>query len=218
NNNSTYDASGDNYQNFQALTTTVQKGVSYQLKIKTFGTELLGRIAWLDINGDNVFNNTNENILPPQAPTAGTTNHIISIPCTGINGNVRLRVMVTNGTPSANACNTSAYVSGEIEEYTINVAGTGFGNWVGGTNDWCTASNWACNTVPNGSIDVTIPATAAQINLSCDATCRNINFQTAPPFFGSNGINTNGFKLNVKGNWSVTPSVNSNVSIVDPTV
>lgn len=218
NNNSTYDASGDNYQNFQALSTTVQKGVSYQLKIKTFGTELLGRIAWLDINGDNVFNNTNENILPPQAPTAGTTNHIISIPCTGINGNVRLRVMVTNGTPSANACNTSAYVSGEIEEYTINVAGTGFGNWVGGTNDWCTASNWACNTVPNGSIDVTIPATAAQINLSCDATCRNINFQTVPPFFGSNGINTNGFKLNVKGNWSVTPSVNSNVSIVDPTV
>jgi hypothetical protein len=218
NNNSTFDVNGDNYQNFQAITSTVQKGFSYQLKIKTFGAALLGRVAWIDLNGDNSFSGPGENILLPQSPTAGTTTHIITIPCTGINGTVRLRVMVTDGTPSSDPCAVSGYNSGEIEEYTLNIAGTGFGVWVGGTNDWCLPSNWACNTVPNGSIDVTIPVGAVQIQLNCNATCRNINFQTAPPFFVSNGLNTNGFKLNVKGNWSVSGAVNSTVTIVDPTI
>lgn len=217
NNNSTYDSNGDNYQNFQAITSTVQKGLSYQLKIKTFGTALLGRVAWIDLNGDNSFNGPGENILLPQSPVAGTTTHIITIPCTGINGTVRLRVMVTDGTPSADPCDVTGYASGEIEEYTLNIAGTGYGSWIGGTNDWCLPSNWACNTVPNGSIDVTIPAGSAQIVLNCNATCRNINFQTSAPYFVGNGINTNGFKLNVKGNWSLTGSANSTTSILDPT-
>ena len=218
NNNSTYDSNGDNYQNFQAINTTVQKGLSYQLKIKSFGTALLGRVAWIDLNGDNDFADAGENILLPQAPIAGTSNHIITIPCTGINGIVRLRVMVTDITPSANPCDIVGYNSGEIEEYALNIGGTGYGNWIGTTNDWCLPSNWACNTVPNGSIDVNIPIGSAQISLNCNATCRNINFQTAPPYFIANGINTNGFKLNVKGNWSVTGSVNANVTIIDPSI
>ena len=218
NNNSTYDSNGDNYQNFQAISSTVQKGFSYQLKIKTFGVALLGRVAWIDLNGDNSFNGPGENILLPQSPTAGTTTHIVTIPCTGINGTVRLRVMVTGGIPSADPCDVTGYNSGEIEEYTLNIAGTGYGAWVGGTNDWCLPSNWACNTVPNGSIDVTIPVGAVQIQLNCNATCRNINFQTTAPYFVSNGLNTNGFKLNVKGNWSVSGSANSTTIIVDPTL
>jgi hypothetical protein len=218
NNNSTYDSSGDNYQNFQAISSTVQKGFSYQLKIKTFGTAALGRVAWIDLNGDNSFNGPGENILLPQSPVAGTSTHIITIPCTGNNGTVRLRVMAIDGTPSANACDAVGYNSGEIEEYTLNIAGTGFGTWLGVTNDWCLPSNWACNTVPNGSIDVTIPVGAPQIVLNCAATCRNINFQTAPPYFISNGLNTNGFKLNVKGNWSVSGSINSSVTVIDPTI
>lgn len=218
NNNSTYDSNGDNYQNFQAITTTVQKGFSYQLKIKSFGAALVGRVAWIDLNGDNNFSGPGENILLPQAPSAGTTTHIITIPCTGINGLIRLRVMVADITPSANPCDITGYNSGEIEEYTLNVAGTGYGTWIGGTNDWCTPGNWACNTVPNGSIDVTIPSGSAQIFLNCNATCRNINFQTAPPYFVSNGLNTNGFILNVKGNWSASGSINSSVSVADLTV
>lgn len=216
NNNSTFDSNGDNYQNFQAMTTSVQKGFSYQLKIKTFGSALVGRVAWIDLNGDNDFSDAGENILLPQAPVAGTTSNIVTIPCTGINGLVRLRVMVTDITPSSNPCDITGYNSGEIEEYTLNITGTGYGTWIGGTNDWCLPSNWACNTVPNGSIDVTIPSGSAQIVLNCNATCRNINFQTAPPYFVGNGLNTNTFNLNVKGNWSVTGSANSTVSIVDP--
>jgi len=218
NNNSTYDSNGDNYQNFQAISSTVQKGFSYQLKIKTPGVALLGRVAWIDLNGDNSFSGPGENVLIPQSPTAGTTTHIITIPCTGINGTLRLRVMVTDGTPSVDPCDITGYNSGEIEEYTLNVAGTGYGTWIGGTNDWCLPSNWACNTVPNGSIDVTIPTGSAQIVLNCNATCRNINFQTSTPYFVSNGLNTNGFKLNVKGNWTVSGSANSTVSIADPTL
>jgi hypothetical protein len=218
NNNSTFDSNGDNYQNFQAITSTVQKGFSYQLKIKTFGAAALGRVAWIDLNGDNSFSGPGENILLPQSPVAGTSTHIITIPCTGINGTVRLRVMAIDGTPSADACNVTGYNSGEIEEYTLNITGTGYGTWIGVTNDWCLPSNWACNTVPNGSIDVTIPAASAQITLNCNATCRDINFQTTPPYFVANGLNTNGFKLNVKGNWTVSGSANSSTSIVDPTL
>jgi hypothetical protein len=218
NNNSTFDANGDNYQNFQAISTTIQKGFSYQLKIKTFGAAALGRVAWIDLNGDNNFNGPGENVLLPQSPVAGTTTHIITIPCTGINGSLKLRVMVTDGTPSSDPCDAASYNSGEIEEYTLNVTGTGYGTWIGGSNDWCFPANWACNTVPNGSIDVIIPSNAAQIVLNCNATCRNITFQAAPPYFLANGINTNGYKLNVKGNWSVSGSANASVSIVDPTV
>jgi hypothetical protein len=218
NNNSTFDSNGDNYQNFQGISTTVQKGFSYQLKIKSFGAAAVGRVAWIDLNGDNNFNGPGENILLPQSPVAGTSTHIVTIPCTGINGLVRLRVMVTDGTPSADPCDIAGYNSGEIEEYTVNVAGTGYGTWIGGSNDWCFPGNWACNTVPNGSIDVTIPSGTAQILLNCNATCRNITFQTAAPFFLANGINTNGFKLNVKGNWAVSGAANASVSIVDPTI
>ncbi len=218
NNNSTYDPSGDNYQNFQSVNTTVQKGFSYELKIKTFGAAQLGRVAWIDLNGDNDFNDPGENVLLPQTPVAGTTSHIITIPCTGISGSVRLRVMVTNVIPSYDACDAMAYNSGEIEEYTLNVTGTGYGTWIGGTNDWCTASNWACNTIPNGSIDVVIPAGTPQIQLNCDATCKNITFQTSGPYFASNGINTNGYNLNIKGNWQVGGSPNSTVNIADPTL
>jgi hypothetical protein len=216
NNNSTFDSSGDNYQNFQTTSTNVQKGFSYELKIKTHGTALLGRVAWIDLNGDNSFSGPGENILLPQSPIAGTSTHIITIPCAGINGIVRLRVMVTDGTPSANPCNSIGYNSGEIEEYSLNVTGTGFGTWVGTTNDWCLASNWACNTLPNGSIDVTIPAGSSQIILNCNATCRNISFLSSPPYFVANGINTNGFKLNVKGNWSVSGAANASTFIIDP--
>lgn len=139
------------------------------MKIKTFGAAPLGRVAWIDLNGDNSFSGAGENILLPQSPVAGTSTHIITIPCTGINGTVRLRVMAIDGTPSANACDVNSYNSGEIEEYTLTIAGTGYGTWVGVTNDWCLPSNWACNTVPNGSIDVTIPAASAQIILNCNS-------------------------------------------------
>jgi len=218
NNNSTYDSNGDNYQNFQAITSNVQKGLSYQLKIKSFGSALLGRVAWIDLNGDNSFSGPGENVLLPQIPVAGTSTHIITIPCTGITGSLRLRVMVTDGTPSANPCDIAGYNSGEIEEYTINVGGIGYGTWLGSSNDWCLPGNWACNTVPNGSIDVTIPTGSSQIILNCNATCRNITFQSTAPYFLSKGINTNGFKLNVKGNWVVSGSANASVVIADPTI
>ncbi|MCC6251134.1 MAG: PKD domain-containing protein [Bacteroidia bacterium] len=218
NNNSTYDATGDNYQNFQSITTNVQKGFSYQLNIKTFGGASLGRVAWIDLNGDGDFSDAGENVLIPQSPVVGTSSHIITIPCTGINGPVRMRVMVTDGTPSYDPCDATGYNSGEIEEYTLNVLGSGYGNWIGISNDWCDPGNWACNTIPNGSIDVIIPSSAAQIVLNCEATCRNITFNSAPPYFIANGINTNGYKLNVKGNWLVAGSANARVSIVDPSV
>jgi hypothetical protein len=214
NNNSTYD-SFDMYQNFTNLTATVQRGLSYQMKIKTNGAGSYGRMVWIDYNNDGDYLDAGENAITPQAPSAGISTHIITVPCIGTGAiDVKCRVLVCNTTPNANPCAAVTYTNGEIEEYTIKIDGAGFGTWTGlVSNQWSDPNNWACLQVPNASTDVTFPVGAPNIpaQLSGASVCRDITFNTAGPFFVSPGLNLNGNTLSVKGDFTVAGSANASV-------
>lgn len=209
NNNSTYDYFGDQYQDFQSISANVQRGFSYALQIKTPGSGLRGRMAWIDYNGDGTFG-SGEAVITPIAPVAGTTTSIVTIPCTGTGSvSVRMRVLVANVTPNTNPCAAITYASGEIEEYTVNISGVGRGVWIGAiSDDWANPGNWACNVVPNGSDNVIFPLGSPNLpaRLTANEACKDITFAAGSPFFTTTGVNLNGFELDVKGNWNVTGS------------
>jgi hypothetical protein len=123
NNNSTRDLFSDAYQNFTNLSTTVCQGSSYTLNVSgtnTFGSNQ-GFSAWIDWNGDGVFQTTEQVLTSAPTPTANAN---VTVPMNSFVGSVKMRVACRwNGTPNANACDPTAYGYGEIEEYTINIQG-----------------------------------------------------------------------------------------------
>ncbi len=215
NNNSSYDATADQYQDFQSISANVQRGFSYALQIKTPGAGLRGRMVWIDYDGDGSFTGPGEAVITPIAPVAGTTTSIVTIPCVGTGSvSVRMRVMVANVAPNSDPCAAIAYANGEIEEYTVNISGVGRGVWIGAVDDnWANPANWACNVVPTGSDNVVFPLGAANLpaRLTSNEDCKDITFQAGSPFFTTTGVNLNGFTLNVKGNWIVTGSPSASV-------
>lgn len=87
--------------------------------------------------------------------------------------------------------------------------------WTGALNDdFNVSSNWQDGdatsiTVPDATRSGLFPAGTVQPKLYANSTIRGVNLQAAPPFYGSPGINLNGFTLNVKGNWNVGPAANA---------
>jgi len=151
NNNSTSDADG--YQNFTNLAAFLNTGDSYLLSVtatNTFG-QGQGYAAWIDWNGDGIFQVT-ENVM--QNPQANTTSQTITVPTNAYIGDVLMRVLSVWGqTPSNDAYFTGPYNWGEIEEYTINISNPTslpveltdfYGNGYDGYNliKWVTASEY----------------------------------------------------------------------------
>jgi hypothetical protein len=119
NNNSTSEAFADAYQNFTSISTSVCKGSSYPLSVSgtsTFGSNQ-GFSAWIDWNGDGVFQTTEQVLTSAPAPSASSS---VTVPLTAVAGTVKMRVASRwNGTPNANACDPTPYGFGEMEEYSI---------------------------------------------------------------------------------------------------
>ena len=120
NNTSTND--GDSYQNFASQIIELTKGEPYQLSITATNTLNPGQgySAWIDYNGDGVFQTT-ENVLR-KAP-ANSTSQLIDVPSDAVTGDVLMRVLSAwNTTPSSDAYYSTGYGYGEIEEYTVRLS------------------------------------------------------------------------------------------------
>ena len=119
NNTSTND--GDSYENFKSQIIEVIKGTQYSLSVTATNTFSSGQgySAWIDWNGDGVFQTT-ENVL--QSAPANTTSQTITVPLDATTGDVLMRVLSVWGTtPSTDAYSTTTYRWGEIEEYTVRI-------------------------------------------------------------------------------------------------
>ena len=120
NNTSTND--GDSYENFKSQIIELTKGEPYSLSVTATRTANPGQgySAWIDYNGDGVFQTT-ENIM--QKAPANSASQLFTVPSDAIVGDVIMRVIsVWNTTPSTDAYSSTTYRWGEIEEYTIRLS------------------------------------------------------------------------------------------------
>ena len=120
NNTSTND--GDSYQDFKSQIIELTKGDSYSLSVTATNTFSSGQgySAWIDWNGDGVFQTT-ENVM--QKAPANSTSQLFTVPSDAFTGDVIMRVLSVWGTtPSTNAYSTTTYRWGEIEEYTVRLS------------------------------------------------------------------------------------------------
>jgi hypothetical protein len=120
NNTSTND--GDAYSDYTSIIANVTKGEPYTLSVTATNTLSPGQgyAAWIDWNGDGIFQNT-ENVL--LKPTANSTSQNLTIPSDAVTGDVLMRVLsVWNSTPNIDAYYSVGYGYGEIEEYTVRIS------------------------------------------------------------------------------------------------
>lgn len=120
NNTSTND--GDAYSDYTSIIANVTKGEPYNLSVTATNTLNPGQgyAAWIDWNGDGIFQTT-ENVL--LKPTANSTSQNLTIPSDAVTDDVLMRVLsVWNATPSTDAYYSTGYGYGEIEEYTIRLS------------------------------------------------------------------------------------------------
>jgi hypothetical protein len=120
--NNTTTNDGDAYSNFTSIIGNVTKGEPYNLSVTATNTLNPGQgyAAWIDWNGDGIFQ-TSENVL--LKPTANSTSQLITIPSDAVTGDVLMRVLsVWNSTPDIDAYYSLGYGYGEIEEYTIRIS------------------------------------------------------------------------------------------------
>lgn len=120
--NNTTTNDGDAYSDYTSIIGNVTKGEPYNLSVTATNTLSPGQgyAAWIDWNGDGIFQNT-ENVL--LKPTANSTSQLITIPSDAVTGDVLMRVLsVWNNTPDIDAYYSLGYGYGEIEEYTIRIS------------------------------------------------------------------------------------------------
>jgi len=120
--NNTTTNDGDAYSDYTSIIGNVTKGEPYNLSVTASNTLSPGQGygAWIDWNGDGIFQ-TSENVL--LTPTANSTSQSITIPSDATTGDAIMRVLsVWNSTPNVDAYYSTGYGYGEIEEYTIRIS------------------------------------------------------------------------------------------------
>ncbi len=121
----------NNYSDYTGLSTTLEVGQSYTHSVTTAtpgGQPLTGYqgdklMAWIDWNQDGDFNDLDE--LIHEQSFYGFFQSNFTVPNHALSGSTRLRVRLfwSTSDPFATSCGTTSY--GEVEDYTINVIGTG---------------------------------------------------------------------------------------------
>lgn len=114
------------YSNFTGITTTVLKGISYNLNvyINTAGNYTNYQTVWIDWNGNGLFTDAGEsyNLGTAVNVTNGLSSLCplsITIPVGAITGQTRMRIQSKYNSVTGNSCATG--FDGEVEDYTLNI-------------------------------------------------------------------------------------------------
>jgi endonuclease I len=111
------------YANFTAISTTVNAGTIYPVTIypawsgNTFNEAYN---IWIDFNHDGDFIDAGEAVYSISKNKLTSISGSITIPTTALSGTTRMRVTLKYNA-NANSCETFSY--GEVEDYTIDIAG-----------------------------------------------------------------------------------------------
>lgn len=114
------------YSNFTAISTTVLKGISYNLNVylNTAGNFTHYQTVWIDWNGNGVFTDAGEsyNLGTAVNVTNGLSSLCplsITVPMGAITGQTRMRIQCKYNSVTGNSCATG--FDGEVEDYTLNI-------------------------------------------------------------------------------------------------
>jgi hypothetical protein len=158
----------------------VVSGQTYPLTITGYGT--FGR-AYIDYNGDGIFNEETElvmSIQPPSASTQFTATRQVTIPSSALtNQRLRLRVLFDMGSNPPTACRLPGDPvngSGEVEDYSIVVAAPACQTTQNGI--WSDVSIWSCGHVPTLTDAVQLYHTVTIPN-AFQAHAQKISYYTA---------------------------------------
>jgi hypothetical protein len=110
------------YEDFTGVTTTLEKGNTYQLTntFVTGGSSLYETIVWIDLNADLDFADAGEEVLNTATGLSPHTGSFL-IPNTATSGNTRMRVRLnwTGSGSNITPCGNSQ--DGQVEDYTVNI-------------------------------------------------------------------------------------------------
>ena len=107
-------SSGVGYEDFTAITGTVQRGRSYPISVTIDNFDTDQTIVWIDYDQDGVFAESEKTVLTSTAVATGT----VVLPVNAKLGMTRMRVR-TNYSSAPMACGTSTF--GQVEDYTLNI-------------------------------------------------------------------------------------------------
>ena len=116
------------YSDWRDKSTTLIRGRTYPLSITasesySVGNTLLYYRAWIDYNGNNIFE-TNEKVLEQTNNGQASVSQSIRIPTNTVFGTVRMRISMKKGsypTPCEN------FTYGEVEDYSVVLSGSNSG-------------------------------------------------------------------------------------------
>ena len=120
----------NNYSNFTATSTTLNKGQSYTLNV---ATAIVGSAnpaytddeiaAWIDWNNDGDFTDNGERIAYVLIASGSSTSFNFTVPNSATSGNLNMRVRISYSPDDGpiSPCGTSSY--GEVEDYTVVIPG-----------------------------------------------------------------------------------------------
>ena len=178
-----------------------------------------GEIDVVTLPGTNANNSLNMVSSVVQILTGACTSPTVAV-CNSNGGSGNMSFANASGlTPGATVYIRLARTGGLITAQFVRMAVTNGLVWTAAVDDdFNNPANWhggdaTALTVPGTSVSAIIPATIVRPKLNNNSTVRDVTFTTVPPYFGSQGVNLNGFTFNVKGNWLVGPSIASSLSL-----
>jgi hypothetical protein len=113
------------YGDYTAMSTTMEIGTGYPITVTNgYGASVDECGIWVDWNQDLDFDDSSETIAVTGSPGEGPYAATITPPPAALQGDTRMRIRINDSdyTPILSPCGAASY--GEVEDYTITVAGT----------------------------------------------------------------------------------------------
>jgi len=154
-------AGSGGYQDFTSISTNLSKSSSYTITVTPTWTGTVyseGYSAWIDYNQDGDFTDAGEQVWTQSATQNTSVSGNFTVPAGAADGVTRMRVsMKYNGVPTS--CESFNY--GEVEDYTVNIGGSG-----GDTQDPTTPTNLSASNVTETSADLSWTASTDNVGVT----------------------------------------------------